>query len=119
MPLGEAASTQSPAHNLQGLSRLLNQEVCFNYIKLAGAVTLGFPASGAIRNTFLLPLAIQFIALCYCRANCVERDFISVGRVFLGYNLLLSAATILYKSSLMEDTLTGHYQAALNFFFFF
>lgn len=73
----------------------LNQEVSFNSIKFVSVLTLGFPASGAMRNKFLLLIAIQFIAFCYCRANCEERVFIFLGRICLGYSWVIVSSSLL------------------------
>lgn len=62
----------------------LNQEVCFNYINFAGAVSLGFPVSGTMRrNKFLLLIAIQFIAFLLWR-QLGGKGFYFLGKDFPG-----------------------------------
>lgn len=83
----------------------MSQQVCFNHTKYVGVSTLNLSASEATRNKFLLLIATQFYASCYCWPNCVEWVFVFLGRVSLGYSLLPPAGIGLYKLSLVEDTL--------------
>lgn len=74
----------------------MSQQVCFNHAKYAGALTLDLPASEAMRNKFLLLIATQFYAFCYCWPNCVDWVLFSwegFPQVIASFLLLASVST--------------------------